>query len=119
MPSTFPSAFVIPAMFLSEPFGLASGVTLPASSQYVEYYLAVGFQSLQGGIVGIEIAFSVGDGYRKDIPSPASIREASGGSLDAQIHPLAPELQMVVAHQDPREQPCFAEDLKSVADSYD
>ena len=36
-----------------------------------------------------------------------------------EIHPLAPELQMVVAHQDAGEQTGFAEDLKAVADPDD
>ena len=115
MPSTLPRSLVIPAMFLADPFGLASPVTSPSGVQYLNATWPFGLQAVERVRVGVVVALAVRDRYAQHLAVRARPGERARCSLDAEIHPLAPELQVRVPRQDARQQPGLAQDLEPVA----
>ena len=80
-----------------------------------EDHLAVQFQVDEFLGVGEIAALAVGDGHAEGVASLASSGEGRVGVLHAQVRPLAPELEVVVAEQGAGEQTGLAQDLEAVA----
>ncbi len=93
--------------------GFACGVAV------AEEDLSVGFEAVEGGGVGVVAAFAVGDGDAEDLAGVAGVGEGGVGLFDAEVGPLAAELEVVVAHEDAGEESGFAEHLEAVADAED
>jgi hypothetical protein len=57
------------------------------------------------------------DRHANDLAGIVAARERRVGSFDPQMHILADEFQLGIAHQNAGQQPGFAQDLETVADA--
>ena len=94
MPSTLRPSLQMPAMFSSEPLGLASAVTSPFGVHVAEHDAVLVFQFRQRLLVAEVIAFHVADGNLQHFALGQLLRVRSVRALDANVHGLADVLQV-------------------------
>ena len=116
-PTMFRPALQMPAMLLTEPFGLASAVTSPAAVAYRNTTWRFASSAATHLRFGEVVAFAVRDRDAQHLPGRAERGERRVGLLDAQVHVLAAELQPGVPQHRARQQAGLEQDLEAVADA--
>ena len=117
MPSTLRPSLSTPAMFSSEPLGLASAVISPEGSCVAEGDAVVALEGCERRFVTEVVAFHVTDGDLEHLASGQCAGEGRVGRLGAQMHLLADVFESGIAHEGTWQQAGFAEDLEAVADA--
>ncbi len=99
--------------------GVGVGGSFALGGAVAEENLTVGFEGIEGLLVGVVTALAVGDGDVEDLAFGAGVGEGGVSLFDAEVSPLAAELQVVVTHEYAGEETGFAEHLEAVADAED
>ena len=108
MPSTLRSRFRMPAMLRMDPL---QGVDV------AEGDAILGFELVERAVVGVVVAFAVGDRHGQHLPFLAPCVNGEFVVSTRNLDGLADEFQSRVAQQRAGQQAAFAEDLEAVADA--
>ena len=108
MPMTLRSRLRMPAISRSGAVGVV---------EVAEDDAVLGFELVEGALVGVVAAFAVGDGDAEDLAALGVAGEGRVGGFDAQVDVAADEFQAAIAEQGAGEQAGFDQDLEAVADA--
>ena len=118
-PTTLRASLQMPAMLLSDPFGLDGVGDLAAGVAVSEHDAPARFERADDVRLREVVAFAVRDRELQHLTARRTRRERRVGLLGAHPDVLAVKLQVAIAQHRARQQPGLEQHLKAVADPED